>query len=187
MGRRDDHKKVEDAVPQSENASSTENTESGGASASGGSQGKKFFWDKEGQKIDSPPENCEPGNAGEGIDETEVSKPLVDWIAQQVGQEVEKLKAQAPGHKFGPLSVMNATISSQGKTRIHRVEFGTNFDFSKIKCIMVSEKSIPCPLKKGFDLVFVMLQCDDKPVVLVFGHLRQKGAKKDLRSWVLVN
>lgn len=76
-------------------------------------------------------------------------------------------------------------IVRDGKTIINRVEIDTKFDFSKVERILISD-SIPCPLKKGYSYVNVLL-FTKAPIPLVFPYLYLKETKNKLQEWVFIN
>ena len=78
-------------------------------------------------------------------------------------------------------------MTQEGSIIINRVECDTNFDFTTVRMLLLSNEA-PCPEKAGYAYVNVVL-FTEKPVPLLIPYLfdRLRQPENDLQEWVFIN
>ncbi|KAH7827018.1 uncharacterized protein MONOS_4831 [Monocercomonoides exilis] len=112
----------------------------------------------------------------------EHDKATTEWMKQQCSAEIESFKPKRIN--LIPLKVRNTSIL-QGKPLVNRVEFNTGFDFEKVTQILTG-KPQPCPTKKGFVYINVILMVDGLSP-FIFPYLFKDDPKNALTHWLFIN
>jgi len=124
--------------------------------------------------------NC---NHGDG-NEIDIEAFLMQWFHSLVSKEVKRLKEQ--DINAIPVPVKGMDTIPAGHVVLNRLEIDTNYDFTKITQIMVSDP-IPCPFLPAYQYVHVLLFVNEKmpPIILPFFHQQQKN--NQLTDWLFIN
>jgi len=124
--------------------------------------------------------NC---NHGDG-NEIDIEAFLMQWFHSLVSKEVKRLKEQ--NINAIPVPVKGMDTIPAGHVVLNRLEIDTNYDFTKITQIMVSDP-IPCPFLPAYQYVHVLLFVNEKtpPIILPFFHQQQKN--NQLTDWLFIN
>jgi len=145
-----------------------------------------------------------------GIDASELpGRDVAEWVRKQAKKELARV-LEFPGQHAISVPVNNTALMHErsGPKKgdvcvVNRVECATRFDFSKIGQILVSPH-VPCPLKRGFSYVNVILvpqqpkspksvpgdgSKKNKPVVtLIVPYLYDASIPGNtLEEWVFIN
>eukprot|EP01114_Cavostelium_apophysatum_P000246 TRINITY_DN10239_c0_g1_i2.p1 TRINITY_DN10239_c0_g1~~TRINITY_DN10239_c0_g1_i2.p1 ORF type:complete len:152 (+),score=22.96 TRINITY_DN10239_c0_g1_i2:32-457(+) len=120
-------------------------------------------------------------------DDFEVETEVSSWMNNQLDVELKRIKSMQSNAI--PLPVKNMGIIREKKGNkelvINRLEINTSFDFDKIVQLMISD-STPCPMKKDFSYVNVVLFAD-KPLPLIVPYLYLVDKQNELKEWLFIN
>eukprot|EP01080_Neovahlkampfia_damariscottae_P008772 gene8772-720_t len=111
-----------------------------------------------------------------------IEKDIANWMKKKAEKEqkrLEELKA-----KITIAGVKNTGTITDEEKIFNRIELKTNFDFSKIVQILVSEVE-ESPKKNYFYVNVILLT--KSPVSILVPYLYEKNEKNDLKHWTFVN
>ena len=130
-------------------------------------------------------------------------RPVAQWVKDRAAEELKRVLA-VPGQRALSIPVNNTALMHErtGLKKgdvcvVNRLECATAFDFSKVAQILVGPPT-PCPLKRGFSYVNVVLFAGDasgtggaatpSPIAMLVPYLYDTGIPdNDLTQWMFVN
>eukprot|EP00397_Hematodinium_sp_SG-2012_P061356 GEMP01081145.1.p2 GENE.GEMP01081145.1~~GEMP01081145.1.p2 ORF type:complete len:120 (+),score=19.13 GEMP01081145.1:674-1033(+) len=102
--------------------------------------------------------------------------------------EVARSVVVDKGVKVLPLHVKNMGVVHRRRKILNRIEFTTNFDFSKVDMLQISESHLICPFKPDFKYCDVILSTKgQQKLVMLFGYLYAAKNRDSLKNWLLIN
>ena len=110
---------------------------------------------------------------------------VIEWLAQKT--ETERARLVAQGLSPIPMTASNmGLLKGECGSITNRIEFKTNFNFKKVKQILVSDP-VKCPCKRGYLHVYLVLATDNLKYPLLLSYLYESDAGNLLNEWLLIN